>query len=88
MEIFFNELSVRVASSDTEAEQWLVQLAELVRLLKEIVDTLSEEGFAFRRSEYFAEQPITSSQNIREFLSNYFEFSDPIGRHICTFLQK
>lgn len=78
MEIFFNELSVRVASSDTEAEQWLVQLAELVRLLKEIVDTLSEEGFAFRRSEYFAEQPITSSQNIREFLSNYFEFSDPI----------
>jgi hypothetical protein len=78
MDIFFNELSVTIAVDDNQACEWLENLAKLGKLLKQIIDPLSEDAFSFRRNEDFAEQKITSSQTIREFLQSTFEFSDPV----------
>ena len=77
MDIFFNELSVTIAVDDNQACEWLEKLAKLGKLLKQIIEPLSEDAFSFRRNEDFAEQKITSSQTIREFLQSAFEFSDP-----------
>lgn len=78
MEVFFNELSVKPATNDLEAEQWLIQLAELGQLLKSIVESISEDSFAFRRSDDFAEKLITNAKNIREFLLDHFDTHEPV----------
>ena len=77
MEAFFNELSVRVATNEAEAKGWFIELAEVGQLLKRIVESIQEDAFVFRRSEDFGEMPIMETTNIREFLSDHFEFSDP-----------
>lgn len=78
MEVFFNELSVKVADDLNQAEQWLVQLAELGQLLKRAVESISEDSFVFRRSDDFAEKLITSTKNIREFLLDHFDTHEPV----------
>ena len=78
MEVFFNELSIRVASSNEEAKGWLTTLAELGQLLKRIIDSMDEDSFRFRRKDDFSDKLITQSESISEFLRNYFEPDDPI----------
>lgn len=77
MEAFFNELSVKIASDDEEARRWLTELAKVGQLLKNIVESMQEHTFTFRRREDFAEMKITNTANIREFLFNHFDYSDP-----------
>ncbi|MCP4109305.1 MAG: hypothetical protein GY749_27900 [Desulfobacteraceae bacterium] len=72
MDVFFNELSVKTGS-DNEARQWLTDLAELGRLLKDITESLEENSFAFRRREDFSQQQITHTQTISEFLQSTFD---------------
>ncbi|MBI5914442.1 MAG: hypothetical protein HY842_03635 [Bacteroidetes bacterium] len=76
MEVFFNELSVRIADDDNEAKAWLIELAKVGQLLKKIIESLQEDSFAFRRKDDFAEMAITASSNIREFLTENFDFTD------------
>lgn len=80
MEIFFNELSTKIASNDIEAKVWLTKLAELGQFLKRVTDSLDDDTFQFRRKEDFGEMNITTSQKIREFLfdENHFEYSDAV----------
>ena len=78
MDIFFNELSVKIASNDKEAEQWLIELAKLGKLLKEIIESLEEDSFCFRRKEDFGLQKITLNQNIIGFLQSKFDYGDPV----------
>ncbi|MDX2285650.1 MAG: hypothetical protein NW241_15890 [Bacteroidia bacterium] len=78
MEIFFNELSIRPAATDAEARSWLEELARLGALLKQIIESLQEDSFTFRRREDFAEMPITPSRNVRTFLTEEYGFSEPV----------
>lgn len=78
MEIYFNELSVKLASNDEEATRWLKELAELGKLLKSILDSLSEDIFRLRSKEEFSTLLLTPTKNIRDFLIENFEISDPI----------
>ncbi|MGE0085696.1 MAG: hypothetical protein AB7S75_14905 [Desulfococcaceae bacterium] len=78
MDIFFNELSLVPASDDNQARRWLTDLAELGRLLKELIESLEEDSFAFRRREDFAQQQITDTQTVFEFLQSMSDFSDPV----------
>jgi hypothetical protein len=77
MEVFFNELSVRIAVDDNEAKRWLTDLANVGRLLKQIIESMQEDSFAFRRKEDFGEMRITAASTVRQFLEENFEFSDP-----------
>ncbi len=78
MDIFFNELSVKVASNDNEANEYLENLAQLGKLLKRIIESLSDDTFSFRRKEDFGQQKITETQTILEFLLSKFDYSDPV----------
>ena len=78
MEVFFNELSVRIAADDNEAKRWLTELANVGRLLKKIIESMQEDTFAFRRKEDFGEMSITATATVRYFLAENFDFSDPI----------
>lgn len=77
MEAFFNELSVRIASDDEEAKRWMTELAKVGQLLKKIVESMQEHTFTFRRREDFGEMAITATSNVREFLFENFDHSDP-----------
>lgn len=77
MEAFFNELSVKIASDDEEARRWLTELAKVGQLLKNVVESMQEHTFTFRRKEDFGEMPITTTANVREFLSESFDYSAP-----------
>lgn len=81
MEIFFNELSTKIASNDAEAKEWLTKLAELGQFLKRITNSLDDNTFQFRRKEDFGEMNITANQKIREFLfdENHFDYSDSVA---------
>jgi len=74
MDIFFNELSIRLASDVEEAREWLEKLAKLGQLLKRIIESLAEDSFAFRRNEDFA----LHTQTVSDFLQSEFDFSDPV----------
>lgn len=78
MDIFFNELSVKLATNDNEAYQCLEDLAKLSQLLKKITESLNDDVFSFRRKEDFGQQKITNEQTILEFLQSQFDFSDPV----------
>lgn len=78
MDIFFNELSVKLATNDNEAYQCLEDLAKLSQLLKKITESLNEDAFRFRRKEDFGQQKITNELTILEFLQSQFDFSDPV----------
>ncbi len=78
MDIFFNELSIRLTSDAEEAREWLENLAKLGQLLKRIIESLEEDSFTFRRNEDFALQKITDTQTISDFLQSEFDFSDPV----------
>jgi hypothetical protein len=78
MEVFFNELSVTVASNDEEAMQWLKKLAELGKLLKNVNESSSDDSFRIRTRDDFSQQKITASQTVSDFMQTAFDFSDPI----------
>jgi hypothetical protein len=79
MEVFFNELSVRPASSDIEARQWIETLAELGQSLKLAIESINTDfAFVFRRSEDFAVLPITATQTVLEFLQTQYDFGDAV----------
>lgn len=78
MEVFFNELSVRPASSDTEARQWLETLADVARTLQQAIESLSENGFRIRVSEAFNILPVFGTEPMIAFLQNQFGYSDPV----------
>lgn len=78
MEVFFNELSVRPATSDAEARQWIEILAELGQSLKNSVESLSDNAFTFRRSEDFGQLPLTTTQTILGFLQDQYDFGDAV----------
>ncbi len=78
MEVFFNELSIKTAATDDEAGEWLENLAQVGKLLKQIIEYLEESSFVFRRKEDFGQQKITNNQTILEFLQSKFVYSDPV----------
>ncbi len=78
MEVFFNELSIKTATTDDEAGEWLETLAHVGRLLKQIIESLEESSFSFRRKEDFGQQKITNDLTILEFLQCRFDYSDPV----------
>lgn len=78
MDIFFNELSLKIADNEETACEWLEGLANLGKLLKQIIESLDKYSFSFRRTEDFGQQKITDNQTIIEFLQSKFDFSDPV----------
>jgi hypothetical protein len=78
MDVFFNELSVRPASSVAEARQWIETLAGLGKLLRQVVDPLTDNQFAIRVSHEFNTLPLFGSEPLIVFLQQQFGFSDPI----------
>jgi hypothetical protein len=78
MDVFFNELSLKIADNDDKACEWLENLANIGKLLKKIIESLDNDAFSFRRTEDFGQQRITNNQTILEFLQAQFDFSDPI----------
>jgi len=80
MDIFFNELSVKIAANDDEAYIYLERLANLGKSLKEITESLEDTVFSFRCCESLIAQRITDNQTIVEFLCS--ESSDAV----CSFL--
>ncbi|GAB3987868.1 hypothetical protein GCM10028807_09390 [Spirosoma daeguense] len=73
MEVFFNELSVRPASSDAEAHYWIEVLADLLQLLQKVVESISDDQFTFRRNDEFGILQIRPSQTIYEFVHEHYE---------------
>ncbi len=82
MDIFFNELSLSIAADNNEACRWLENLARVGQLLKRITESVQEDAFAFRRNDDFAEQMITETQTVAQFLQNNFGYDNPV----CIFL--
>jgi hypothetical protein len=78
MEVFFNELSVKTAATDEEANEWLENLAHVGKLLKQVIESLGESSFRFRSREDFFLQRITNDQTFFEFLQSRSSCGDPI----------
>jgi len=78
MEIFFNELSIKTAATEDEACEWLENLAQVGKLLKQIIESIEESSFSFRRKEDFGLQKITNNLTILEFLQSKFDYGDPV----------
>lgn len=79
MEIFFNELSVKITENSQEAKTWLINFAKLSKLIYDIVSELSEDGLTLRTRRDFASMLITPTQTIGGFLydEDEFEYDEP-----------
>lgn len=84
MDVFFNELSIKIAANDNEACKWIEDLVELGYLLRKIAEQLRcDDSFRIKSTEEFLQRKIIDNQSIFEFLHSNFE---PTERNYAFFL--
>ena len=77
MDVFFNELSIKTAGTDDEADKWLENLAQVVKKIEEIYTVLGNDSFRFRSKEDVGQQEITTDMTFLDFLHSKGKYGEP-----------
>lgn len=71
MELFFNELSIRVAKDEQEALGWLEKLAEVIRFIEQTTEQYRTNTLIFRRMEIFLMSELRPGKNLIDILQGH-----------------